>query len=370
MVIPLLRQEANPTPSFMVQHTPICGRHYSAIWLLVMAVSTAAPVVSQSSGQLTHDTIEQKWADLPALLMPPKPGEDAAERFLLAADTAQVLAATDPSDDRAAEARRLEGKGLLQAALVGAPLSEGRLQTLLTTVRKDDRLSVRARWELVKLSEIVRLRPLLRDPDKFLPAYEASLLAQIAEFPSEAGAYESLLRFAESHPREVETARIAQDVARMPAAPAEALATAATMIARQALVGQSLVEMLRPALPTESPLLQPDGHGIILYTWSAQSPGSLTNAKNLLKNHPEKVRLLGVNLDTDEAAAKAAAQAAELTGEQIYDTRGPAGMLAQALKLTRAGEVYVADPQGVLRTVSAQRGDLSTKFGYATAPAR
>ena len=59
--------------------------------------------------------------------------------------------------------------------------------------------------------------------------------------------------------------------------------------------------------------------------------------------------LVGLNLDTDVTAAEAAAARNQLDPMQGYDPAGASGALAKQLYLDRAGQIYLIDPQGVLR---------------------
>lgn len=324
---------------------------------------------------------DQKWAELQALFTPPVPGELPvatdeesrvrarrwiADRFLQAAAAAKAFAAEYPESAHAREAVRLEGKNILQAAMAGDVSQEARGREILKDIRGENTLPAKDRFELVALSELVRLRPLFPDRDRFLPAYEESIRNQIIEFPKETAPYESLLRFAENLPDEAETRRIAQEIAERMPAPTGVKAAAGEALTKLDLVGQSLAALLRGAAGWADDEVSSRKGGIVLYTWSAQSPGSMAAAKNIAQRLPPTVQIIGVNLDTDVATAKAAAASEQLPGQQFYDDRGLDGPIAQALKLRRLGEVYVADATGTIRSVSAQRGDLSAKMGFAT----
>ncbi len=288
-----------------------------------------------------------------------------ADRFLRAAAEAKKYAEVFPDSANAPEATRLEAKNIFQAAMAGDVSQEGRAQEILGRARVDQKLSSKARLELVALSELVRLRPLFPDRDKFLPAYEQSIRNQIMEFPKEPAAYESFLRFAENLPEEADTVKLATEIATRMPAPDSVKAAANDVLAKHALVGQPIAPLLAAATGKASSDALVQGRSVVVYTWSAQSPGSIAAAQNLAKSLPATVQLIGVNLDADGTAAKEAASKDSLPGQQFYDSRGFDGPLAQALKLRRYGEVYVTDSSGVIRTVSAQKGDLTAKLGYA-----
>lgn len=322
---------------------------------------------------------DQKWAELQVLLAPPAPGDSAQpqtqeaaalarrqrlDRFLRAADEAKAFQENHPDHPMAKEARRLEARSLLWAAMTGDVSREARARNLVEEVRRDQDLPAKSRLELISLAEIVRLRPLAKERVKFLAAHEQSARGLIAEFPTEARGYEALLRLAESHPDDAESLRIAREIGTIPA-PEDVKFAARTLVDRQALVGQSLPDIARAALGADNIISSTHGRGIILYTWATGSSGSISAAKNMAKSTAAGARLIGVNLDHDVASAQARALSEGLSGDQLYDERGLEGPLAQALKLTRPGEVYVASPRGELSSVSATRGDLTTKLGGA-----
>lgn len=355
--------------------------------LIALILCPGSPLVGQTraTGEKSDNpppqmgAADRTWVELQARLTPPAPGGKAtagdaatralarreqAARFLQAADEARAFVEKNPGHAKTPEARRLEAKNLLQAAMAGDNSREGEAATVLQTVRGDATLPAKARLEVVALADIVRLRPLARDRVKFLAAHEKSAHGLIAEFPGEPAAYEGLLRLAESHPEDAEAIRIAGDILKMPA-PDGVKTAARQLLDRQALVGKSLPALADAALGKSNLISAAEGKGTILYTWASWSPGSIAAAKNLAKNASAGVRLVGINLDQDTAAAQALAKSEGLAGEQLYDGRGLESPLAQALKLGRVGEVYVASRQGELRSVSAQRGDLTAKLGAA-----
>ena len=167
-----------------------------------------------------------------------------------------------------------------------------------------------------------------------------------------------------NHPDDAESVRIAVDLEAMPA-PAAVKATAREVRERQSLVGRSLTALAEAAGGKDNPLAATGGRGVVLYAWATWSPGSIALARRLPQLVPAGVTLIGVNLDTDLAAAKSLAQGESLPGEQLYDEHGMAGPLALALKLTAAPQLYVADKTGVIRAVTADRGNISAKLAAA-----
>ena len=339
-------------------------------------VSIADPASPEST---TAGSADAQWSEIVSLMTPLTPAASAsyrdpavladfrrqqADRFLLAADKAGAFAAANASHARADEARGIEAKALLQAAMAGDASQQARADGLVTSLRHDGKLAARTRLELVALADIVRLRPLGADRDRFTAAHEEAARALIAEFPEEPGGYERLLRQAENHFDDAAAVRIARDVAQM-TAPAGIREAARVILERHALAGQSLREIARQALGEGNLITAVQDRGIILYTWSSAVAGSITTGKDLARMAPTEALLVGINVDADTTAAVAVAQAEKLSGEQLYDARGFDSALAQALKLRRVGEVYVADQKGIIRSVSARRGDLTAKMGWA-----
>lgn len=371
----------------MVASFPSCNRRMVAAILFIPWLAFAMQVQAQVGAPPLENAADPKWTELQTSLAALAPGKlpapqnrEAAEQgrrqlaagFLRTAGMARAFSEGNPMDPRAGEARLIEARSLLQAAMAGDspstaadPSREARVRALVDEVRRDRTMPVKTRYDLVALSEVVRLRPLLRNRVEFLKAREQSAHGLIAEFPGEAGGYEVLLQLAENHPDDAEGERVAREIGEMPA-PESVKVRARCLVERQALVGRSLLEIARVALGEDNAIVSARGQGIILYTWATTSPGSISAAKFLTGRGPVAgVRLIGLNLDRDVEAARAAARNAGLPGEQICDPRGLEGPLAQALKLNRPGEVYVASPQGELRSVSASRGDLTAKLGSA-----
>ena len=353
----------------------------AAVWL-ASAVSLAAQTKPEPANPSpTLSAADRAWLDVqmlatplppPANPPPQNPGPDdrsaqrrqRGERFRAAADRAKAFQQNHPDHPKAAEARQLEAKSLLNAAMAGDNSQEAHASALVTEIRHDSRLPAKLRLETVALADIVRVRPLARERERFLAAHEESARSLIAEFPGEAGGYESLLRQAQSHPEDAEAVRIARDVLKMPA-PASVKDATQVFLDRHALVGQSLGDIAVAAVGKTNAIAEAKGQGVVIYTWSTKSPGSVAQARNLSKLAPAGAVLVGINLDQNMEAARAFAVKESLPGVQIYDARGLDSPLAQALKLDAAPHVYVADRQGVIREISAERGDLTRKFGAA-----
>ena len=349
----------------------------SCLHLLFASVLLAQPappkILAGNSNLLpTTSVIDPIGEELQAVLIPPAPDEQdqaaqikaqrkQADRFLSTADRAKAFRAKYPDKPEVVQAKSLEAKSLLSAALAADNSQMARTAALVADIRADPRVPAKARLEVAALSETVRLQPMMQDQNKFLAASEASVRNLIAEFPGEAGGYDALFRIAQGQSDEAKGIVLAQEVMTMPA-PASVKELVQVFLDRQALVGQSLPKIANTALGSGNVISAVQGKPIILYSWASWNPGSIAWAKNLNKLAPTGAVLIGVNLDTDPAAAKSLAQTESLPGSQVYDGRGFDSPLVRSLKLTTAVHVYVTNASGVIREVSAQRGDFTAKF--------
>lgn len=323
-------------------------------------------------------SVDEEWQELQLRKNPPrretvqgassdavlKIREQVATHYRRIADEAKAFADRHPADPRAAEARCLEALSLLQAAMSGDDSGQARAMALIDEVRKDVRVPKKERARAAALSDIVRLRPQIGNWKLFVAGHEASARNLIAEFPDEAVGFEALLRVAENHPEDAQAAALAREIVAMPA-PAGVKTAAEELVSRHALVGQSLLAIAVATLGNDHALTGMKGRPIVLYTWSAERPGSVTRAKQLATFVPRETWLVGVNLDRDTEQARVLATKEGLPGEQIYDARGSDGPLATALKLRKPGQIYVTDSRGEIREVAAQQGNISAKLSPA-----
>lgn len=286
------------------------------------------------------------------------------DKFLQAADGARALRAAHPDSAESFEAEVFEAKCLLNIALAADKSQETRAAKLIGEIRGDSRIPARARFEVVALSEVVRLQSVSADREQFLAASELSARNLIGEFPQETGGYEALFRLAENQPDDAKGAGIAREIMRMPA-PALIKDQVQVYLDRRALIGQSLPEIADGILGAGNPISASKGKSILLYTWASWNPGSVAFARNLIKLAPKEVALVGVNFDLDAALARNLAQKETLPGAQLYADGGLDSSLARALKVTTAMEAYVADAHGNLREVAAQRGDFTARIKKA-----
>ena len=339
-------------------------------------LANAASLSAQTNSSTTASTADQDWQAIQTLVAPPVDGvqprtvdlgpslQTAASQFKNAADKAKAFREKYTADAKVSEAKEIEAQSLLRLALAGDNSQTARAATLVQEVRADAHLSAKARMEVVTLSEILRLKPLMKDPASLIAAREESARGLVAEFPLEAGGYEALFRVAENNPDETKAVALAQEVLSLPS-PVPLKQAARVFIDRHALLGQSLQKIAESALGAGNIISATSGKGIVLYSWATWSPGRIAFAKRLASVAPPGVALIGVNLDEDVAAARARAEVERLPGDQIYDKAGLDGQLAQNLKLTPSLPVYIANSKGEIRDVSAERGDLAVKLASA-----
>jgi hypothetical protein len=105
---------------------------------------------------------------------------------------------------------------------------------------------------------------------------------------------------------------------------------------------------------------------LLIYTWSVANRGSLDLGQEIGSLNPPNTAVVGINLDSDANVARAAAATRGLPGELIFAARSENPELVQALRLDGSGTVYLADAQGVLRDLSAQRSLTSAFVALTT----
>jgi len=281
--------------------------------------------------------------------------DNAAPQQVSKADELRDFRQRNANDARNHEARRLEALLLLRANLLGDTSIAARCDDLVGQVRSDASLAPAARYAVVVMAD-------MREPatGKFkteqarLDRFEEIIRGHIRDFPTLPDPYEALVHLADDSP-DASLARLADDLVNMPGVPAEFKAAAKALQARHALQGQNLSALLASAMPTvERPAL-PKNKVVILYAWASWNPGGSISGTEIATGAPADATIIGVNFDTDVAAAKKLAKEQKLPGVQLYDPAGLAGKLPQALCLTGKAVVYVTDREGNIRTVAARR---------------
>lgn len=263
-----------------------------------------------------------------------------------------------PGHSGVAEARRLEALLLSQAALRGDSAQDGRLAALVNTVRVDNSIPALRRFEAVAWSKQVTLaRQRLTARPAVLGAHELIAKALVAEFPSVDVAFESWLAVArDSAP--ADAWRICTEIASS-LAPARIKSGAQVIVARTRLIGRPLRDVLG-ATQAAALLTASDGKPVVIYSWSSQAPSSVSA---ITRNAPKLAvaGLVGICLDADTVAGRAAAANAPLPGTQYFNAGGAASPLAEALLFTEPGMTYIADRQGIIRDIHG-RSELVAKL--------
>ena len=324
---------------------------------LVQAQPTANPAPNLTAA-------ERRWQEL-SIARQPSPnadrytGKNAQERVTVkAAEVAQYVAMADrlqafytefPEAAQVKEARRYEALNLLLAAQAGDNAHEGRWRILANEVRRDQTLPTADRYAVAAQADYF-----LAAHDKALSAaakndrYAAIARSHAAEFPTEPGGFASLLALARNQPA-AQAKMLAEEVASMPA-PGSIKLQAAQLAQRFALVGLKLDKVLADA---GFPDALKAGTPLVVYSWASWSDASQQLGAKV-KTAAGSATLIGLCLDTDLGVAKTAAEKGALPGQQIYDSRGAEGAMAQALKLNDTGWVYLVDRTGKVVTVRGQ----------------
>jgi hypothetical protein len=192
-----------------------------------------------------------------------------------------------------------------------------------------------------------------------LTAHEAHARDLIQAFPDQPEGYGYLLSLAKAETPE-RARRIAEDLQKG-AAPAAYKEGARRVLARLTLEGKPL--RLDGA---ETALRAARGRELIVYSWSLRSDGILDLVMRL--SRAGDFRFIGVNLDADVDAAKAAAANSKLPGLQIYDAGGLDGPAARQLELTMESSLYFVDGNGVVTEVDGH-WTAEARLAQASRPA-
>lgn len=279
------------------------------------------------------------------------------------ADRAKVFYETRPDHSMAAEARRLEIVGLIQAEEDGDRSISKRLEKAISELRGNTKIPQSTRAHASAAFEFTRGARGKKQKDA-LEAVEKSARSLMVEFPGEAPAYEAILAVAEAVPLEKSRA-LAAEIAGS-GAPAEVRLAAQVLVARYGLVAKSLTSELT-AEATEQVRKLRSGDPTIIYSWATWAPGSIELGKML---QARRFNAVGVCLDEDLPAARLVRRRHNLGGEHIFDEKGRSGELAAKLKFSTAGQIYLVDAAGVIRDVRGGE-NLEAKLkelGFKTPP--
>ncbi len=285
--------------------------------------------------------------------------QEMVARLKHAAEKARTFRQKHTRNPKALAAKQLEARALLNAALIGEESLEEEAIAAAEEVGRDSRVPIAERFQLATLRELVRTQKWKSDQGKLRLERERSAKRLIEDFPEASGGYEALLREAENHPDATKALALAREVL-LSRAPPTVKVAAQVLVERHALIGQKLHKIAAEALGVDNPFVNASGRVTIVYTWATWSPGAVALAKRLPELAPSAV-LVGVCLDSDLSAARALASSEALPGELIFDERGIHSPLVEALKLSSTMPIYVADRNGEIRDVAAERGDMALK---------
>lgn len=283
------------------------------------------------------------------------------EQLVQRADQFHQFRLKYPQHAKAAEAKCQEAVTLFRAGLQGDSTQESQRNQLVVEIRADKSIAGSQRCSITAYAEnlkIMRRKDL--SPDARLDEFERVARALIAEFPELPAGYESLLGIACMRSDEAGL-QVAKELAGT-AVPEPVKQQVCTVIYRQSLIGKPVLELVATMPGLKTAFEQQQGHPILLYTWSVQSPPSVALAQKLSSELPPKVGMIGLNLDDDVAAAKASVDAAHLRGEHCFAARATAGVLT----MHGPGLIFIIDEKGLLTSVSAQRNLANIIKGFAT----
>lgn len=272
----------------------------------------------------------------------------AANPNLALADQARDFYTKNPTFVFGPEARRIEVLALLDAEEEGEATAPARVERTVAQIRQDKSMSELARAGAVAAFEYRRALRGAASPDSRLGLTEATARRMLAEFPASDVGPTAMLAVA-SASDVVKAAALAEEVIAK-STDERSRAAARVVRLRSALVGRPL-RVLLPTVPAVQAL--PRGTPLIVYSWSADAAGSVDFGRMV---QARRFTALGVCLDTDVTRGQEAQRAANLGGTHIYDAKGTAGVVAEALALNAPGLVYLIDRTGVIRDVRGLNG--------------
>lgn len=297
---------------------------------------------------------DDDWASLQASVKQaggPQGAGKAAAVLIAAADQCRDFAANHPTHKRASDSQCLEAMMLERGWQAGDESQKARRTAAVEKETHDKSVTPELRAELIALVDGVTI---LKTPnlsrDQVMSAHADSARGIIKEFPTlPVGCY--ALASVAHDSTEAQATAIAHEILALPQAPWAAKLSAQTILDRVALVGKPLRVVIAPIPGATAAFASAVDHATVIYTWTADDFVAIARAKTLAKKAPAGTAFVGICLDAKIDAAKAAAANA-LPGTQLYDPLGRKAAIAQALKLTDSGMIYVADSAGVVRTVT------------------
>lgn len=353
----------------------------AVLYCSVYIVITSSLVQAQSVPSSAADTIgmsippDVQWKDLLAESQKPptqavveagrKPTEQwNASRealqagFIALADRAKAFHARNGSDPHAPEAKRLEARYRLSAALLGEGHPGRGVIDLASSVREDVRLSAEARYEIASLQEkVARRYHRSNNREAWIAEREAGARRLLREFPQVPAVYDELLHVAAlaTGTRAVALSQQIIDSSALPATKE----VARTLLDRHTLNGRTLVAVIGGVVGSQELLKRAQGRLLVFYTWAPENEASRQLAVDVGKAAPTAL-IIAVNTSRNVAAALKMAAASKLPGEQLYGGRGFDSPVVRRLALTAPGLVYAVDREGVIENLSGRTDSVAT----------
>ncbi len=293
-----------------------------------------------------------EWTQLQADFSPERRGAKGA---LERADAAKRFYEAHPEAPGAARARKMEVMALLEAAGNRDAQAATRFQAVATAIRADATLSEADRAEVSGYWYFQQALAQAKQQSELPNRIEAGARQLIAEFPRQPQGYETLLTVAGWNP-DKRAVKILRELADS-AAPQAVKQSAQLRLTWLALPGRRLTEVLADTAVAKQ--LVGLGKPVVLYTWASWNPESVALATFLGQRKTAGAVWIGINLDTDTAAAAADAQRGAFPGTQVIE--GAGGPVARQLGLDQLPLVILADAQGVIGDIHGTES-LETKL--------
>ncbi|MFA5264924.1 MAG: thioredoxin family protein [Opitutaceae bacterium] len=285
------------------------------------------------------------------------PADDAtaapdAATLIATADLYKDFYVKNPTSKNAPIAKSNEAQALIAAERLGDKTQHTRAEALVSSLRKDaslpadSRYVVAANWDHLPLGAPAKITPeILAQIEKI----ERQLLKEFPELPN---GYEALLCLANSTSDD-EAKRLAQDLDKKDT-PDWIRKEAKAILARQKLLGKDLMPLLVSGLGKDPVASSLQGKMVVAYSWATTNPVGMEQIRDLAKLLPSDAVFIGICVDPNIPRAKAENAQKALPGTQFYDPSGPNGALAGAMRMTFPHQIYMADAQGIIRSVTLQ----------------
>lgn len=270
------------------------------------------------------------------------------------AATGQTQQAPAPPDPDAAKTQALsalsDALALVTAAEKGDRSQDGTLAAMVSTLRADPDVPEYDRYVLVARATALNMPPTGKDRKAKFAAYADLARTLYKEFPQQSEPYLSLLALAEDSPDTASAAVLAQELLDSKA-PDAIKTSAGRLLDREAMVGTPVDFSATDSNGNPLTLSQFRGNVVVLYVWTGRASGAANWVQKFLAQGNSQVVFVGLNFDSDQAAAQAQMAQVAPGSIQVYDSSGLDGSLAAALHLTRCPSVYLLDRNGVLQDV-------------------